>query len=68
MSNIYASTIVSPITVGRISELAILYKAIDQVQTGNGQVVLISGEAGVGKSRLVADAQAYAAGNDVAVF
>jgi predicted ATPase/DNA-binding CsgD family transcriptional regulator len=64
----YDFAIISPITVGRISELAILYKAIDQVQAGNGQVVLISGEAGVGKSRLVADSQAYAAGNDVAVF
>jgi DNA-binding CsgD family transcriptional regulator len=64
----YGLTIVCPITVGRASELAILNKAIDQAQAGNGQVFLISGEAGVGKSRLVAAAQAYAAGNEVAVF
>jgi predicted ATPase len=64
----YDLKIVCPITVGRASELAILNKAIDQAQAGNGQVFLISGEAGVGKSRLVAAAQAYAAGNEVAVF
>jgi predicted ATPase len=54
MSAMYDLKIVCPITVGRASELAILNKAIDQAQAGNGQVFLISGEAGVGKSRLVA--------------
>lgn len=60
--------ILCPITVGRASEVAILYKAFDQVQAGNGQVILISGEAGVGKSRLVAESKAYAAGQNVTVI
>jgi DNA-binding NarL/FixJ family response regulator len=63
----YDSTIICPIIVGRASEIAILYKAIDQLQTDSGQVILISGEAGVGKSRLVAEVKAYAEGQDVSV-
>ncbi len=38
--------------VGREGELALLKKSAKQVEKGKGQVVLIVGEAGVGKSRL----------------
>ena len=68
MSTTYASTIESPRTVGRTTELAILFKAIDQVRGGHGRVLLLSGEAGVGKSRLVAETRTYAAHRGVAVF
>jgi class 3 adenylate cyclase len=39
--------------VGRESEVALLIDRWRQVQDGLGQVVLLSGEAGIGKSRLV---------------
>jgi predicted ATPase len=39
--------------VGREAELAILQERAAQVQQGLGQVVLFSGEAGMGKSRLL---------------
>ena len=39
--------------VGRAEEVALLQRRWDQAATGMGQVVLLSGEAGIGKSRLV---------------
>jgi class 3 adenylate cyclase len=39
--------------VGRDEEVALVQRRWDQAKTGMGQVVLISGEAGLGKSRLV---------------
>jgi predicted ATPase len=39
--------------VGRDEEVALLHRRWAQAQTGLGQVVLLSGEAGIGKSRLV---------------
>ena len=39
--------------VGRESESTLLFDRWEQVKDGQGQVVLLSGEAGIGKSRLV---------------
>jgi predicted ATPase/class 3 adenylate cyclase len=39
--------------VGREEELGLLRRRWDQAKTGNGQAVLLSGEPGIGKSRLV---------------
>ena len=39
--------------VGREEEVALLYRRWEQARTGQGQVVFLSGEAGIGKSRLV---------------
>jgi class 3 adenylate cyclase/predicted ATPase len=39
--------------VGRAEEVGLLQRRWAQVQEGHGQVVLLSGEAGIGKSRLV---------------
>ena len=44
--------------VGRAAELAVLEHAVDGLASGAGQVLLLSGEAGIGKSRLVAEARA----------
>jgi len=41
--------------VGRQTELALIAEKIDQMLTGKGQVVGIFAEAGMGKSRLVAE-------------
>src|SRR5262245_43591668 len=48
--------------VGREQEVGLLRERWAQVQDGLGQVVLLSGEAGIGKSRLVRVLQAHAAG------
>ncbi|HEY1410201.1 MAG TPA: adenylate/guanylate cyclase domain-containing protein, partial [Promineifilum sp.] len=42
--------------VGREAELAALAGALDEVSRGEGHIVSITGEAGLGKSRLVAEA------------
>jgi class 3 adenylate cyclase len=39
--------------VGRAEEFALLQRRWDQAKAGDGQVVLLSGEPGIGKSRLV---------------
>ncbi|HEY6408827.1 MAG TPA: ATP-binding protein, partial [Ktedonobacteraceae bacterium] len=53
--------IVCPVLIGRADDLTALHVLIDQAKSGQGQVALISGEAGIGKSRLVAEGKTYAA-------
>jgi hypothetical protein len=55
--------------VGRPAELDVLRSAIGEVAAGSGRVVLIEGEPGIGKSRLVREAisLASAAGMRVAI-
>ena len=50
----------SPVLIGRQREVAILQSLIDQVRQGRGQVLLLSGEAGIGKSRLLAEGKRQA--------
>jgi predicted ATPase len=45
--------------VGRKAEIALLLDRWAQAQNGQGQVVVLSGEAGIGKSRLVQELQAH---------
>ncbi len=54
----------SPVLVGRAEQLAVLEAALDPSRRGGPSVVLVGGEAGVGKSRLVSEfaARASAAG------
>ena len=57
-----SAPVVCPVTIGRARERDALYQLIDRTRSGQGQVALVCGEAGIGKSRLVAEAKAYAAG------
>jgi predicted ATPase len=55
-----AAGIVSPVLVGRLGELSVLVRARERSATGEPGVVLVGGEAGVGKTRLVQEASALA--------
>jgi hypothetical protein len=56
--------LVSPLFVGRETELATMTAALESAVAGTPTVVLLGGEAGVGKTRLVEEAteRAHAAG------
>jgi DNA-binding CsgD family transcriptional regulator len=55
-------SLVCPKTIGRTAELAALGLIVEQAKEGRGQIVLLRGEAGIGKSRLVAETKARATG------
>jgi DNA-binding NarL/FixJ family response regulator len=61
MAIIFNHSVISPVLVGRLPELQALCQFIDHAKGGRGQAVLIAGEAGIGKSRVLAEAQTYAA-------
>src|SRR5581483_7482131 len=61
MTTAFNKPAVCPILIGRTNDLAILQQLIDQAKGGRGHVTLISGEAGIGKSRLATEAKTYAA-------
>lgn len=50
--------------VGRDSELADLERHLDALRTGAGSVAVVSGEPGIGKSRLLAECKRMAIAND----
>src|SRR6202162_2691125 len=60
MAVAFTKPIICPILIGRTPVLTNLHSLIDQVRGGQGQVVLLCGEAGIGKSRLVAEAKTFA--------
>ncbi len=60
MSIVSNQPISSPVLIGREREQAHLHALIDQVRRGHGQVILLSGEAGIGKSRLAAQGKRQA--------
>src|SRR5260370_442308 len=49
-----------PVFIGRASERDALFRLIDRTRSGQGSVALVCGEAGIGKSRLIAEAKAEA--------
>jgi DNA-binding CsgD family transcriptional regulator len=58
----------SPVLVGRAAEMAALEAALDAVRQGEPAAVLIGGEAGMGKTRLIAEFTAAARGAGVRVL
>jgi DNA-binding CsgD family transcriptional regulator len=60
--------ILCPRLIGRDAELAALTAAIDKARDGLGSVVFVTGDAGVGKSRLVREACAAAAAQGMRVI
>jgi len=54
--------LVCPVVIGRSGELAAIERAFAHVRDGHGLTIVVAGEAGVGKSRLVAEARARAEG------
>ncbi|MFI6350019.1 AAA family ATPase [Streptomyces sp. NPDC050560] len=69
LGDVEATRSVSPVFVGRAGELAALDDALVRATAGDPQALLVGGEAGVGKTRLVEEfaARARAAGAVVAV-
>jgi DNA-binding NarL/FixJ family response regulator len=55
MTPTFDTPIVSPVLVGREQELNSFERALRNVPLGTGQCLLVTGEAGVGKSRLLAE-------------
>src|SRR5262245_48342354 len=60
MSPLRSSTVSSPTLVGREAQLALLSEQLTQASSGQSRIALIAGEAGIGKSRLVAEIKARA--------
>src|ERR1700730_14025953 len=52
----FTRLLVCPVLIGRGPLLDTLVQLIEQARGGHGQTALIAGEAGIGKSRVVADA------------
>ena len=53
MTTPFDASVVCPVLIGREADLAALHVLVEQAKRGEGQVALIGGEAGIGKSRLV---------------
>ncbi len=57
----FSAPVICPVFIGRVTERDALNQLIDRSRSGEGHVALVCGEAGIGKSRLIAEAKAYAA-------
>src|SRR5918911_2164009 len=68
MSIVSNTPVSSPVLIGRQGEVASLRALIDRARNGQGQVVLLSGEAGIGKSRLAAEVKTQAQANGFLVL
>ena len=61
MAGLLEKSVISPNLIGRDEQLAALVARLKAARAGQGQIVLLSGEAGLGKTRLIAAAKAEAA-------
>jgi DNA-binding CsgD family transcriptional regulator len=53
----FSTPVLCQALIGRTSERDMLYLLIERARSGQGQIALVCGEAGIGKSRLVAEAK-----------
>src|SRR5215470_957954 len=60
MAIAFNKPLVCPVVIGRGHDLASLRLLVDRAKSGQGYVALLSGEAGIGKSRLVAEVKTEA--------
>jgi predicted ATPase len=60
--------VVCPMIVGRATELTALHAIVREVEEGQSRIVLLSGEADIGKSRLVAEIETEAGSNGFLVL
>lgn len=58
----------SPVLVGRSAELEVAMRLVHAAVGGSGAAVLVAGEAGIGKSRLLQEVAAHAAGAGLVVL
>ena len=63
-----AGQLLCPVVVGRVTETARFDAALAAAIGGAGQTVVLGGEAGVGKSKFVREAQAHASGRGTRVL
>ena len=68
MMRVVAASLVSPVLVGRLAETAALSDALDRVLGGERVTMVVGGEAGVGKSRLVDELMDRARTSDARVL
>ena len=68
MATFFAQPIVCPVLIGRASAVAALEQLIDALATPRSQMLLVSGDAGIGKSRLVGEAKTYASARGATVL
>ena len=54
--------------VGRETELTLLRSAVEDVLAGRGQVILLAGEAGIGKTRTAQELAGHARSRDMQVL
>lgn len=59
--------VASPVLVGRDDSLALLAGHLEEAVAGRGRLVLVAGEAGIGKTRLIGSLARRAAGDGVVV-
>ncbi len=68
MTTLIKSPIVCPLLIGREQQIEALLSLGDQARIGHGKTILLVGEAGIGKSRLVAEACQHAAQHGMPVL
>jgi len=64
MTKLFDTSVVCPVLIGRTASRASCERVFEQLGNGQGQTVLVSGEADIGTSCLVAEASAHWAGAD----
>src|SRR5437762_2319197 len=68
MTAAFNRPVVCPVLVGRAPALAALERLAERARDGRSQTALIAGEAGIGKSRLVAEIKARARQRGMAIL